>query len=304
MMNTFIDLHIHSTASDGSTAPEELIQVADANVQEGLRTGQLKEAPERIILALTDHDTTGGIQRMQESVRNRRDVRVIPGVEVSAECGEKEIHILGLGIDPENAALNEALEFYRDGRRRRNRRILDKFEELGIHIPEEELAATEEEAVGRPHIARWLVRNGKVESVKEAFDRYLNVDRPCYFDREKIPQQECMDLIRGAGGVSVLAHPMRYRFLTRPQLEALLESLIGMGLQGIEAYYSRHTDEETAYLEHLAAQHHLIRTGGSDYHGVTKPDCALGLGMGNLAKTMDRVEVEKVLALAGHGRKL
>lgn len=298
MTKAFIDLHIHSTASDGSTAPEELIRIADASVQEGLRSGQLKTPPERMILALTDHDTTGGFRRMRESVAMRPDVLVIPGVEVSAECEEKEIHILGLGIDPENAALNEALEFYRNGRRRRNRRILDKFDELGIHIPEEELCTTAEEAVGRPHIARWLVRNGKVASVKEAFDRYLNVGEICYFDREKIPQQECLELIHGAGGVSVLAHPMRYRFLQRDDLEALLERLIAMGLQGIEAYYTRHTEEETAYLEHLAERHRLIRTGGSDYHGVTKPEFTLGLGMGNLAKTMDRIEVEKVLALS------
>ncbi len=298
MTKAFIDLHIHSTASDGSTAPEDLIHVADASVREALRTGQLETPPEQMILALTDHDTTNGIRRMQQSVAKRTDVRVIPGIELSAEYGEKEIHILGLGIDPENAALNEGLEFYREGRRRRNRQILDKFEELGIHIPEEELCTTAEEAVGRPHIARWLLRNGKVASVKEAFDRYLNVGEVCYFDREKIPQQECLDLICGAGGVSVLAHPMRYRFLQRSDLEALLERLIAMGLQGVEAYYTRHTEEETAYLEHLAERYQLIRTGGSDYHGVTKPEFTLGLGRGNLTKTMDRIEVEKVLTLS------
>ena len=300
MEHAFIDLHIHSTASDGTTSPEYIIDVARESVRNGLAQGELTEIPKRIILALTDHDTVNGIEAIQNVARNYSDVTIIPGVEVSTaygcdKYGTDEIHILGLNIDSKDEALNRGLEFYRDGRRRRNLRILQKFDKLGIHIPEEELISKPGEAVGRPHIARWLVNHGEAKSIKDAFDRYLNVGKICYFDREKIPQKECISMIRGANGIPVLAHPMRYRFLSRAELEALIEKLIGYGLQGLECYYTQNTEEETEFLEGLAKRYELIRTGGSDYHGRHKPDNRLGFGFGNLGKTMNRIQVEQIL---------
>lgn len=295
MEHAFIDLHIHSTASDGTTAPEDLLDTAAKSVEDGLVTGDLKEFPKRMILALTDHDTVSGIPKIQKVAEAHPRVTIIPGVEVSTACGDHEIHILGLNVDPENPELNQGLEFYRQGRIRRNRKILRKFGELGIHIPEEELGSRPGEAVGRPHIARWLVRQGIVASIREAFERYLNVGEICYFGREKISQEKCLAMIRGAGGTAVLAHPMRYQFLGREELEKLIRKLMKFGLQGLECYYTSHKPEETRYLEFLARQYDLIRTGGSDYHGTTKPDYRLGLGKGNLGSTMNRIQVERIL---------
>lgn len=295
MEHAFIDLHIHSTASDGTTAPEDLLDVAAKSVKDGLDAGDLKGIPERMILALTDHDTVSGVPRIQKAAEAYPQATIIPGVEVSTAYGDHEIHILGLNVDPKNPTLNRGLEFYRQGRTRRNRKILRKFDDLGIHIPEEDLGNRPGEAVGRPHIARWLVRQGVVSSIREAFDRYLNVGEICYFDREKISQKKCLAMIRGAGGTAVLAHPMRYEFLGRGDLERLIRKLMNFGLQGLECYYTSHTPEETRYLESLAREYNLIRTGGSDYHGTTKPDHRLGLGKGNLGRTMNRIQVEQIL---------
>lgn len=295
MKDTFIDLHTHSTASDGTTPPWRLVEDADRSIEKALREGWIPVKPDRMVLALTDHDTVQGIPALMESVKERPDVTIIPGVEISTEYldskGSHEIHIMGLGVDPANEDLLAGLKFYREGRHRRNLRILEKFQRLGIHIPEEELSHRPGEAVGRLHIARWLVDHGEAESIKDAFDRYLNPGEICYCEREKLSQEESLAMILGAGGIPVLAHPVRYGYMNRKNLEALIRKLKGMGLRGLETYYTLNTEEQTRYLEALADRENLIRTGGSDYHGSHKPGYHLGFGYGNLGETMDRIDV-------------
>lgn len=301
MKDNFIDLHVHSTASDGTTPPWRLVEAADRSIEKALEEGWIPVKPDRMVLALTDHDTVQGIPALLESVKNRPDVTIIPGVEISTEYndakGNHEIHILGLGVDPSNENLLEGLRFYREGRHRRNLRILEKFQSLGIHIPEKELYHRPGEAVGRLHIARWLVEHGEAESIKDAFDRYLNPGEVCYFEREKLSQEESIKLILEAGGIPVLAHPVRYHFMNQQELETLVRHLKKLGLQGIETYYTVNTPEQTQYLEMLAKREKLIRTGGSDYHGSHKPGYHLGFGHGNLGETMDRIDLESLVRL-------
>lgn len=301
MENTFIDLHTHSTASDGTTPPWRLVEAADRSIEKALEEGWIPVKPAHRVLALTDHDTVQGIPALMESVKNRSDVTIIPGVEISTEYndakGSHEIHILGLGVDSSNENLLTGLRFYREGRQRRNLRILEKFQSLGIHIPERELYHRPGEAVGRLHIARWLVEHGEAESIKDAFDRYLNPGEVCYFEREKLSQEESIQMILGAGGTPVLAHPVRYDFLGKQELEALIDKLRQLGLRGLETYYTTNRPEQTQFLEELAERENLIRTGGSDYHGSHKPGYHLGFGHGNLGETMDRIDIERIMGL-------
>ena len=162
---------------------------------------------------------------------------------------------------------------------------------MGISIPEEELSTRENEAVGRPHIARWLVRHRYAKSIRDAFDRFLNPGEPCYVNREKAPAKECIQLIRNAGGIPVLAHPVRYRFLNHTELEKMIRRFTEDGLQGVETYYTENRPVDTRYLEALSEKYRLIRTGGSDYHGKNKPNHHMGYGHGNLGETMDRIQV-------------
>lgn len=301
MENTFIDLHVHSTASDGTTPPWRLVEAADRSIEKALHEGWIPVKPDRMVLALTDHDTVQGIPALLESVKNRPDVTIIPGVEISTEYNDAkeshEIHILGLGVDSSNENLLTGLRFYREGRHRRNLRILEKFQALGIRIPEKELYHRPGEAVGRLHIARWLVDHGEAESIKDAFDRYLNPGEVCYFEREKLSQEESIQMILGAGGIPVLAHPVRYHFMNQQELEKLVGQLKNLGLQGIETYYTANSSEETQYLEMLAKRENLIRTGGSDYHGSHKPGYHLGFGHGNLGETMNRIDIDCFMGL-------
>lgn len=287
----FVDLHMHSTASDGTTPPEKLIEVARAETVLALAEGWISEEPQEYIMALTDHDTLAGIPALEKAARLFENVRIIPGVEISSDYQGHEIHILGYNVDSENSDLQSGLEYYRGERQHRNRRILGKFRDIGISIPEEELSTRENEAVGRPHIARWLVRHRYAESIRDAFDRFLNPGEPCYVNREKAPAKECIQLIRNAGGIPVLAHPVRYRFLNHPELEKMIRRFTEDGLQGVETYYTENRPADTRYLEALSEKYRLIRTGGSDYHGKNKPNHHMGYGHGNLGETMNRIQV-------------
>ena len=284
MDNKWIDLHTHSTASDGTTPPEQMPQI----VLDMIGNDKYNE----IWLALTDHDTTAGIGRLLEAAKAYPSFHAIPGVEISCDYNGKEIHMVGLHIDWQDAALTAALSRYRDGRDNRNARILQRFEDIGIHIPPEALPVGEGETPGRPHIARYLMEHRFVASIKEAFDKYLKDGALCYVDREKPSPEEGIALIRNAGGIPVLAHPMQYHFLTRTELEELVRILKEKGLEGIEVYYTEFSEEETAYVEALAEKYDLMKSGGSDYHGQNKPGYQLGYGLGNLRSTMKKISGE------------
>lgn len=262
-----IDLHTHSVYSDGTNTPGELIAMA---VERGLRA-----------LALTDHDGVGGIQELLAAAEST-SVEAIPGIELSAECERGTMHILGYFIDPSCEILLEKVERVRQGRDERNVEILKKLNKLGYRLLWEDIEKwTGLDVVGRPHIAAALVERGHVKSKKAAFDLLLAKGRPAYAERCRYTATECIDLIREAGGVSVLAHPATI-FLKDEKLRQLVGELKEQGLGGIEAYYGEHRPDNRKKFMEWAGELDLVCTGGTDFHGMNTPDLKLGIGFGQL----------------------
>ncbi len=262
-----LDLHLHSTHSDGSQPPAEIIAMAHkADVR---------------ALAITDHDILTGLPDAVEAARPL-GIDVIPGVEISSRFDDDELHILGYYFDPADPTLLARLETLRESRHRRNPLIVERLRDLGVSLTYDEvreLAGTD--AVGRPHIARLLMEKGHVKTAKEAFDRYLARGKAAYVARELPEPTEAIRWIRDAGGVAVLAHPLWVK-RTGEALRKLCEKLKEAGLGGIEVLYSTHTPQQTSDFLNLARHLDLLVTGGSDYHGLTKPDIEVGTGRGNL----------------------
>lgn len=240
------DLHVHSAVSDGLYPPAHVVRVAH---EHGLS-----------LIALTDHDAVEGIDEAIEAGA-RWGVAVIPGVEISAYAGDVELHILGYLIRHGDAELQAALARYRTSRVRRAHEMLARLAALGMPLTWERVRALAGRgSTGRPHIARALVEAGHVVSVAEAFDRYLRPGMPAYVPREKAAPDEAIRLIHAAGGLAVLAHPW-----------ALMEHVAGLkalGLDGLEVYYAGYAPNAIHYLHALAVEQGLIRTGGSDFHGL------------------------------------
>ena len=243
------DFHTHSTKSDGLLAPAELVRRAAAN---GVA-----------VLALTDHDTTAGVP--EAAAAAPLGLRLIPGVELSADLPEGgDAHILGYFRSIDQPRLQTQLATYREGRMARGRTMLDKLAALEMPLEWERLLAIAgEAAVGRPHVALAMVEAGYVDSVREAFDRYLHTGGPADAQREKLDPEEAVGLVRECGGVAALAHPS---FLD--DVDAALDRLIPAGLQGLEVYYKNYTPEEVDGFRRLAEERGLTPTGGSDYHGL------------------------------------
>ena len=260
-----IDLHTHSTASDGTLSPEALVELA---AERGLSA-----------IALTDHDTVGGVAPAQERGKSL-SVEVVPAVELGASLdGVGEIHLLGYFIDLKNKTLRDRLAWLRDERRSRGRKIVERLNDMGVSISVEQVVGIAQGgSVGRPHIARALVENGHVASMKEAFEHYLKSTGPAYVKRELLNAGDAIRLVRGAGGVAVLAHPCT---LGRKDgdLPTIIRSLMAHGLRGIEVFYSQHTLEQVQHYEALAQRFGLLVTGGSDFHGANKPEIELGRGI-------------------------
>jgi len=209
------------------------------------------------------------------------------------------LHILGYGLNPEHPLVQESLGRVLDGRSWRNEQILAKLNELGLELDWSEVqACAGEDVVGRPHIAQALIGRDYVSSVEEAFDRYLAKGCPAYVDRYRLYPEEGIRMIREAGGVAVIAHPFSWE-TDEAKLEAGLRELKGQGLAGVEAVYSEHTAEQTITLLRLAKRLGLLTTGGSDYHGIAKPDIALGRGFGALCVPDDYLA--PLLAALGEG---
>lgn len=271
----FIDLHTHSTASDGSMSPAELVRHAK---EKGLAA-----------IALTDHDTVDGVaEALKEGARI--GIEVIPGIEISADF-KPEMHILGYfpNINVYTEIIKE-LDEIKQGREVRNKKIINRLNELGIDIKLDEVKeAAFGDILGRPHIARVLLNKGYVRSIDEAFDKYLSKDGLAYFKRFELKPQDGIGAIRNAGGLPVLAHPVLLR-KTYDELDKLLAELKGFGLVGIEAVYSENSKDDTGNLMRLAIKHDLIVTGGSDFHGSFKPGLELGKGRGNLEVPYELLE--------------
>ena len=279
-----IDLHSHTTASDGSLIPEELVRLAK---QQGVAT-----------LAVTDHDTVAGLSRAVAEGR-QAGVDIIPGIEISCLYGETELHILGYFINPDDPLLNPALTRYLASREERNPRIVQRLQELGCDLTYAEVKkAAGVATVGRPHIAQALVRRGYVNSVSEAFDRYLADDAPAYIPRLLPSPAEAIGLIRQISGIPVLAHPAYTSRLKEP-FEQVCETLKGLGLLGIEAIYSSHSRQQTDRYRSISNNQGLLVTGGSDFHGEAKPNLLVGTGYGNLIVPSDLLEPMRALAAGG-----
>ncbi|MCD8021070.1 MAG: PHP domain-containing protein [Clostridiales bacterium] len=274
-MKTYIDLHIHSTASDGTLTPTEIVTSA-------LSCADNKKDP--IVIALTDHDTVAGVPEfMAEAQKYGSRLTAIPGVEISTDYHGVEIHILGYNIDVTNSALLEQLKICRESRDGRNEKIIQKLQAEGIQISMDDIRPEDpNETIARPHIAKQLLKKKYVSSVKEAFDKYLAEGRSCYVERIMPTPQEAISLIQNSGGVAVLAHLMYYKKLDAAGKSELTAELKEAGLLGIETYYNTYTPVEEAFVQSLSKQHALLQTGGTDFHGKNKPHISLFKGQGEM----------------------
>jgi len=273
-----IDLHTHSLFSDGSCSPTEL-------VDEACRIGLTA-------LALTDHDSTTGVDEFMDACRRSspEGPMGIPGVEISADVDQGTMHLLGYFIDHGNGALESILLEIRNGREIRNRKIISRLGELGANLTFDEVADfAGDEVVGRPHFASAMIARGYVKSKQEAFDSYLAKGKPAYIDRFRLLPEESIRAIRAAGGVPVLAHPLTLGLSDR-KLRAVVGEFREMGLQGIEVHYSEHSAVLVEQLLTLARDFDLVVTGGTDYHGKMNPGIKLGVGFGSLKISDDLVE--------------
>jgi len=292
-----IDLHIHSTASDGSLSPLEIIKTAaDAGIN---------------AIAITDHDTTDGVRTVIES-GIPQSLELITGVEISAHPlpgfdNNGSLHILGYGFSIYDMGLNLALERLKKARADRNLRIIEKINGLGFEITldeVEEIAGPGQS--GRPHIAKAMVKRGFIDSFDQAFEKFLAKGKPAYVDKERLSCEEAISIICEAGGIPVLAHPGLIDLGHNSSIKPLISQLVDMGLRGLEVYYTDHSEQQTLYFEELACQKGLLATGGSDFHGTMKQGTVMGKGGGNLYVDDDlyRILTREVDALQGVNRKL
>lgn len=262
-----IDLHLHTTHSDGSQAPAEVVRLAhEAGVS---------------ALAITDHDITTGLPEAL-AAGQELGIEIIPGIEISSRHGESELHVLGYFLKWEDAQLNERLVTLRESRHRRNPKIVELLQAAGIDITYDEVRAVAgSDSVGRPHIARVLMDKKVVTTAKEAFDRFLAEGKAAYVPRDLPAPVDAIRWIKDAGGLAVLAHPTWVK-TTEGTLTDLARQLKEQGLDGVEVHYSSHTPRQTRTYLSLAKQLGLLVTGGSDFHGMTKPDIEVGIGKGSL----------------------
>lgn len=263
----FIDLHVHSTASDGSFSPAE---VAAAAEEKGLSA-----------IALTDHDTTDGVDEALAAAENM-EVEVIPGIEISCVYEGKEIHILGLCLDHKNKELLDFLKTTRQKRDSRNTEMLRAFQDGGFPLTWDDLLdGVPGTVVTRAHFARALLKKGCVSSVDQAFKKYLSPGCPYYRKKEDVTPKQAMEILRTARAFPALAHPCQYKFGWE-KTEELIVYLKSLGMLGLECFHSSNNQAESARLRALADRHGLCVTGGSDFHGAAKPDISIGTGRGNL----------------------
>jgi predicted metal-dependent phosphoesterase TrpH len=267
-----IDLHVHSTASDGTLTPPEILEMA---VQLGLRA-----------ISVTDHDTlSGSAAALANGIP--RSLEFLAGIEISAAAPDGyssggSVHVLGYGLDLADASLNKLLTVLQSSRENRNPQIIERLSAMGMEISMEELSPIVGGAMaGRPHIAQLMVAKGLADSIDDAFDRFLGKNKPAYVEKYRVPMQAAIEAIKSAGGVAVLAHPHLNGVVDIDHFEPFLLRLKEMGLEGIEAIYPEHSETVTARYCQLALKHHLLITGGSDFHGAITPGIQMGIGAGS-----------------------
>ena len=253
-MGGAVDLHSHTTASDGALPPRELVRLA---VRQGVR-----------VLAITDHDSTDGLAEALDEAAKHEHLQIVPGLEINCDVpagpagGAAEVHVLGYCVDWEADWFQDFLRAQREERRHRIYRIIERLAELGMPVdPDEVFAIVKEGSAGRPHVAQVMVKRGYVKSVREAFDKYLRAGGPANVPRKRLTPAEAVRIVRRARGVPVLAHP------GLADRDDLIPELVSAGLMGIETYYPEHSASQTAAYRALCTKLGLVATGGSDYHG-------------------------------------
>lgn len=273
-----IDLHVHSNRSDGTFSPRQLVDYA---MEKGLKA-----------FALTDHDCIDGLEeaiqyadtlkKKAEEGQSLQVPEVIPGIEFSTEYQEQDVHILGLYIHYQEASFQKQLKAFVDSRISRNQKMCRLLTDTGLSVTYEDLLAEFPDAViTRAHYAKYMLNHGYINSMAEAFERYIGDRCPCYVPREKVTPVQAVELVLKAGGVPVLAHPLLYH-MSDSRLDALISQLTEAGLLGLEAIYSTYTAAEERQMRRLAAKYGLLISGGSDFHGENKPGLDLGTGYGRL----------------------
>lgn len=260
-----IDLHVHTTASDGTYTPAEVVELAH-------KTGLAA-------IAITDHDTVSGYT---EAARRGAElgVEIVPGIEISTKYGSS-IHMLGYYIDMQSEGLHHILDWIVEDRDERARKMAELMAADGLPVSFDIMKERYGEVIGRPHFANMLVALGLARDVQDAFDRYVEKGQRYYVGRTILPIERAIGLIIKAGGVPVLAHPFQYK-RDDAGLRELIEYCMQHGLRGMECYYTGYTPEQSAYLASLADEYGLIKTGGSDFHGANKKHILLGRGLGKL----------------------
>lgn len=249
-MTNYIDLHTHSTASDGIYSPTELLQRAR---EIGLR-----------VLALTDHDTTGGLDEAMQAA-NALDMELVPGIEINTDVAGGEVHVLGYYPEYQRPEFQAVLKVLRDARERRGQRMVELLNEQGINVAWERVREIAQGAVGRPHVAKALLEAGYVQTIGEAFDKYIGTGCYAYVPRYRLTPDDAVHLIASANGLPVIAHPLDLPGLA--ELRNWLPGLVAAGMVGLETYYGPYTSEDERALRALADEYNLIPTGGTDFHG-------------------------------------
>ncbi len=280
MSRNLVDLHTHSTASDGKLSPGEVVRAA----------GRKRLAA----VALTDHDTTAGLAEAAAAAKGL-DIRFVPGVEVSAKSPRGMLHVVGLGIAPEAPRFRAALRRINDARRERNPKMVARLQALGVDISMAELQAHAgaSESVGRLHMAQLLCRKGRAGGIDQAFRRFLGPGAPAFVDKAKLDPREVTDIIHDAGGLAVVAHPVQLGCENLAQLETVVRGLRADGLDGIEVYHPDHTPDQTRWYLDLARRLEMLVSGGSDFHGLGGSPARVGVPAAPLAA------VEQLLAKLG-----
>jgi predicted metal-dependent phosphoesterase TrpH len=261
-----IDLHIHSTFSDGTLTPTEIVKLAEKR--------KIK------VVALTDHDTINGLDEFEKAESNY--VEKVNGIEISVQMKDFNFHMVGLFVDYKNEQFQMKINYLKKARSDRNIKIVKKLNELGYSITIEELEEIAEGEIGRPHISQILLQKGYFRDKQEVFNKLLKKGAPAYFNKFRYSPEESIDIIKNMGkGISILAHPGLLPF-KRSEKAQIIQYLKSLGLDGIEVFYSEHSLDETDFLKKLAAKNNLLVSGGTDFHGENKIGIDLGTGRGNL----------------------
>ena len=275
-----IDLHNHTSASDGTDSPAEAVELASSL---GLAA-----------ISITDHDSVSGVAEAMVA-GNTLGVEVVPGIEVSSDYRDNNVHILGYFIDIRAPELRPVLDWVRTEREERNRRITERLCADGFDISLPELKNDYPESVlGRPHMAEMMMRKGYTRSIAEAFEKYLGEGCPYYMPKRRISIRQAVEVIVRSGGVPVLAHPLQYHY-PEPEVIEMVETARSLGVRALEAYYSEHTPEQHAWVLALAERYGLGVSGGSDYHGSRKTHIRMGSGTGGLSVPYRVLEELKTL---------